>query len=66
MKQVINELDALPKGYISLLRDINNDNFKQKIADFKNQVSLKYLQDIVDQAYNLDEKEEELIISEEF
>jgi hypothetical protein len=65
-KQVINELDSLPKIYASLLRDINNENFKQKIDIFKEKVSVKYLQNIVDWANSLDEKEEELIISEEF
>jgi hypothetical protein len=56
----------LPKVYLSLLRDINSDNYKEKIDLFKSEVPLEYLERIIKGSNEYDEKEEELIISEEF
>jgi len=56
----------LPKVYLSLLRDINNDNYKEKIDLFKSEVPLSYLENILKDSNEYDGKEEELIISEEF
>lgn len=64
--KIINELDSLPKVYLSLLRDINSDNYKEKIDLFKSEVPLEYLERIIKGSNEYDEKEEELIISEEF
>ncbi|MBW7954428.1 helicase [Candidatus Gracilibacteria bacterium] len=64
--KIINELDSLPKVYLSLLRDINNDNYKEKIDLFKSEVPLSYLENILKDSNEYDGKEEELIISEEF
>ena len=65
-EKIINELDSLPKVYLSLLRDINNDNYKEKIDLFKSEVPLSYLENILKDSNEYDGKEEELIISEEF
>lgn len=64
--KVINELDSLPKVYLSMLRDITKDNYKEKIALFKEKVPLNYLEWIIFDSNEYDNKEEELIISEEF
>lgn len=64
--KIINELDSLPKVYLSLLRDINTDNYKEKIDLFKSEVPLSYLENILKDSNEYDGKEEELIISEEF
>lgn len=64
--KIINELDCLPKVYLSLLRDINTDNYKEKIDLFKSEVPLSYLENILKDSNEYDGKEEELIISEEF
>ena len=64
--KIINELDSLPKVYLSLLRDINEDNYKRKIDLFKSEVPLEYLENTLKDSNEYDEKIEELIISEEF
>ena len=56
----------MPKVYLSLLRDINEDNYKRKIDLFKSEVPLEYLENTLKDSNEYDEKIEELIISEEF
>ena len=58
--KVINELDSLPKVYLSMLRDITKDNYKEKIALFKEKVPLNYLEWIIFDSNEYDNKEEEL------
>jgi len=64
--KVINELDGLPKVYLSMLRDLTKDNYKEKLDYFKEKVPLEYLEKIISDGDEYDNKEEELIISEEF
>ena len=64
--KVINELDWLPKVYLSMLRDLTKDNYKEKIDYFKEKVPVEYLEWIISDSNEYDNKEEELIISEEF
>ena len=63
---VISKLWDLPDVYMKILRDIKKENYKEKIAEFKQVVSEDYLQSIIKKSQDFDEKEEELIISEEF
>jgi hypothetical protein len=49
-----------------MLRDLSKDNYKEKIDFFKDKVPVEYLQSIISDSNEYDNKEEELIISEEF
>lgn len=49
-----------------MLRDLTKDNYKEKIDYFKQKVPVEYLQWIISDSNEHDDKEEELIISEEF
>jgi hypothetical protein len=49
-----------------MLRDLTKDNYIEKLEYFKRQVPMSYLQWILSSSDEYDNKDEELIISEEF